>query len=142
MVTRHSFAHTCLVSKAMSSLDPAVSEHIEQLLIRSEGKKTRAKNKNVTLKEIQDLKPILSSEPFDLKAFAGNVSKLMMTWAIEYIPTIKSYLLEDMTESKTAQKKESKKKATAKRKEKVVHEAVGKGGGIKIVDDGDDDART
>jgi hypothetical protein len=116
-----------------------VSEHIEQLLIRSEGKKTRAKNKNVALKEIQDLKPILSSEPFDLKAFAGKVNKLMMTWAIEYIPTIKSYLLENMTQSKTPQKKESKKKATAKRKEKVVHETVGKGGGIKIVDDGEDD---
>jgi len=69
---------------------------LEKMLVLAEGSRTTRSHskvsKGVTLKPIQDLKPIFRSDPFQFCFVQRKIHKLIGKWAVEHVPSLGKYL--------------------------------------------------
>jgi hypothetical protein len=159
----------CASSKDVKRLENnEVREAIENLLVGADGSRTTRSNskslKGMSLRPIQDLKPILQAEPFHFGQIQRKIHKLVGKWAVEYMPSLGTYLgisqendekpkrgnkrkLDDSDEEdedeEMAQEAEDNAKKTPprslgrKKAPRVLHEQMGEAGGVQILDDDD-----
>jgi hypothetical protein len=154
----------CFHSKDVRNLENNdIRNDIENLLVGADGSRTTRSNtkslKGMSLKPIQDLKPILQAQPFHFGHIQRKIRKLVGKWAVEFMPSLGTYLGtsqgndkeprrgikraldavdSDEEDEEVAQVKKTPPRSSGRKKApRVLPEQIGETGGVQILDDDD-----